>query len=81
MNHKRTLVLLAISALLILNLAAAVAPAFAQGDETPTAPTGVPALLLLIGIFAIILVGVSYLSLNPNRAPGSSVDDEDDEDQ
>jgi hypothetical protein len=80
MNHKRLLSLLAICALVLLDLAAAV-PALAQDEATAAQPEGIRTLILLLGIMAILIVGASYLTLNMPRTQGSGAEDEDDEDQ
>lgn len=63
-------------------------PAFAQEGETAKAtqdPNAIPLLLLLLGIFAILGVGLTYMQPAARRAPGSgssaSVHDEDEDEE
>jgi hypothetical protein len=62
------------------------APVFAQGDDkTPAAqdPNAVPLLLLLLGIFAILGVGLTYMQPAARQSQGNSANlhNEDEDDQ
>lgn len=67
---------MALASLMVLLLS--VTPVFAQEDATNTAPAGVGILLLLMGLFAILLVGGYYsASERANKNKANTDDDEE----